>query len=68
MEQEGIDYAVYPGNHNCYVCSLDVGDVAKRLQPKLSWRHTPSRHEATRLAMESPVSYTHLTLPTILLV
>lgn len=33
MEQEGIDYAVYPGNHNCYVCSLDVGDVAKRLQP-----------------------------------
>ena len=29
MADQGVDFALYPGNGNCYVCSI-TGDVARR--------------------------------------
>ena len=35
MESQGVNFAIYPGNHNCYVCSVS-GDIAAKLSPKPS--------------------------------
>ena len=33
MSDQGVNYAIYPGNNNCYVCSI-AGDIASKLRPK----------------------------------
>lgn len=33
MAAQGVNYAIYPGNNNCYVCSI-AGDIASKLSPK----------------------------------
>ena len=33
MATQGVNYGIYPGNNNCYVCSI-AGDIASKLGPK----------------------------------
>ena len=49
---EGIDYAVYPGNRNCYVCSLDT-DVAS-IESRLSPHAGAASFATTRDVVEPP--------------
>mmetsp|Transcript_12969 Transcript_12969/g.29328 ORF Transcript_12969/g.29328 Transcript_12969/m.29328 type:complete len:142 (+) Transcript_12969:3-428(+) len=55
MVGQGVNYVVYPGNENCYVCSI-AGDISSRLEEKPGATSYVGKNVVQQLSVSSQLS------------